>query len=440
MAVFQPQSSRRQPALEMSSIEPSSSAVQTRVVHAFNMFNLTAGLTAVMWYAFGAIPIFLGVVAALDLPANVSVSWFFITFVTAGVGTILLSLHYRQPIAIGWTLPGLVFLGTAGLDTSVAELTGATALAGLVILLLGLLGVGERLKRWLPLPIVLGMFAGSILHYATGIFAQFDSQPVVVGSAIAGYVAARALNRPWLPAVGGAVMTGLAAASISGQVHFGAFSITPPTLISVMPHFTVGGFLTLSIPLVILVIGTGNVQGIGVLISQGFKPPVSVMTVAVGALSIVNALFGGHPATIQSAGSAIVGGADAGPREHRYVAAVIAGIGCVLLAAAASTASALLFVLPPNLVATLAGLAILCTLLGAIERTATSNLRLGSFFALLIASSPLMILGIGAALWAIIGGLLISLALERPALKAAVRGDDAASTGSTRTIACTANA
>jgi benzoate membrane transport protein len=165
-----------------------------------------------------------------------------------------------------------------------------------------------------------------------------------------------------------------------------------------------------------------------------------VTTVAIGALSIVNALFGGHPACLQSAGSAIVGGPDAGPRDRRYIAALIAGAGALFLAAMASTASALLTVLPANLVATLAGLAILCTLLGAVERTATSDLRLGAFFALLIASSPLMILGIGAALWSIVGGFIISLALERPALMAAIRDDQSRLKESPQTIACAGGA
>lgn len=405
-----------------------------------NMFNLTAGLTAILWYAFGAIPIFLGVVATLDLPPHVTTSWFFITFLTAAAGTILLSIHYRQPIAIGWSLPALVFLGTAGAKSGIEQLAGATILAGAVIAILGLLGVSERLTRWLPQSIVLGMFAGSILHYGTGIFVQFDAQPAVVGSAIAGYVAARALNRAWLPAVGGAVLSGMLVAAISGQVHFAAFNFAAPELVAVTPSWSINSFLTLSLPLVILVIGTGNIQGVGVLISQGYRPPVTPMTVAIGLLSVVNGLFGGHPASIQSAGTAILGGSEAGPRERRYVAAVIAGAGCIVLAATASTASALLYVLPANLVATLAGLAILSTLMSAIERTATSDLRLGSFFALLIASSPLTILGIGAPLWAIAGGLAVSLALERPALIAGLRGDRAEPKESTRTIACASSA
>ncbi len=401
-----------------------------------NMFNLTAAITAILWYAFGAIPVFLGVMAALNVPEGVATSWFFITFLTSAAGTVLLSLSYRQPIAIGWTIPGLVFLGTAGVGSNSETLAGATMLAGLIITLLGLFGIGARITRWLPQPIVLGMFAGTILHYATGIFAQLDANPMVVGSAIAGYVGARALNRAWLPAVGGAVLAGLLAAATSSQVHFADLSLAAPQLVAFTPSWSINSFLTLSLPLVILVIGTGNIQGIGVLISEGYRPPITVMTVAVGALSMLNGLFGGHPATIQSSGTAILAGSDAGPRQQRYVAAVIAGVGCILLAFAASTASALLYVLPASLVATLAGLAILCTLLGTIEQTATSDIQLGSFFALLIASSPLTILGIGAPLWAIVGGMAVSLALERPALVATLHSADAKPRDSTQTGSC----
>ncbi len=92
-------------------------------------------------------------------------------------------------------------------------------MAGVLIVALGLLGVGARLMRWLPFPIVMGMFAGSILGYVTGIFEQLDLHPGVVGAAIAGYLGARALGRSWLRPVAGAVVLGLAGAGFAGQVH-----------------------------------------------------------------------------------------------------------------------------------------------------------------------------------------------------------------------------
>ena len=381
-----------------------------------NVSNVAAGATAVLWYAFGVAPLFLGVMAQLALSPEAVSSWFFITFFTSGVSSLFLALRERMPLAVGWTVPGLVFLGMAGAGSDVAELAGASLVAGGILLLLGLLGLGERLTRWLPLPLVLGMFAGGVLHYATDIFAQLDRQPVVVGAALAGYLGARALDRPWLPPVGGAAAAGIVAAALAGLVHPGALVWGPPQLVPVLPHVAPRDVLALSLPLIVLVVGTGNVQAFGVLASQGYHAPVNLVTGAVGVMSVVNALFGGHPATVQNAGTAILAGEDAGPREQRYVASLVAGAGCLLLAFGATTAGTLLGVLPASLVASLAGLALLRTLMDALGKALAADLRLGAFFALAIAASPLTILGIGPAFWALVGGYAVSFAVERPAL------------------------
>jgi len=158
------------------------------------------------------------------------------------------------------------------------------------------------------------------------------------------------------------------------------------------------------------------VQGLGFLLSQGYRPRIGLVTVVVGLSSLVNAAFGGHPATIQRVGVGIVGGEAAGPRDQRYVANLVAALCALLLGLCATMAGTLLGVLPPALVAALAGLAILSAAMDALHRSAVSDLPVGAFFALAIAASPLTILGIGSAFWALAGGGLVSLALERPAL------------------------
>ncbi len=386
-----------------------------------NPANVAAGVTAGLWYAFGAIPLQLNAAASLHLSAETSSSWFAIIWITGAVSSIPLSLRYRQPLAITWTIPGLVFLTTVGDRYTLPEIAGASLVAGVVILGLGLAGIGERLMHWLPLPIVMGMFAGSILSYATGIFSQFGAEPLVVGAALAGYLSARAASRSWLPPIGCAVIAGVVAAAIAGQVHPEAFQVAPPILVIGWPAINPGSLLTLSVPLVVMAIGIGNVQGIGMLVSQGYKPPINLITVIVGVNSIVNAFFGGHPSTVARNGVAIVAGDDAGPLDTRYVANVVASLCALAIGASATTASGLLAVLPFGLVASLAGLAILSALLDALQKTVKTDLPMGAFFALVIAASPLTLLGIGSAFWAIIGGLLVSLVVERVPLLRAVR-------------------
>ena len=386
-----------------------------------NGANAAAGVTAGLWYAFGAIPIQLEAAASFDLTPEAASSWFFIIWFTGAVSSILFTLRYRQPLAITWTIPGLVFLATVSGLYTLPEIAGASLAAGIMILALGFLGVGARLMRWLPLPIVMGMFAGSILSYATGIFEQLGAQPWVVGAAIVGYLGARRLGRTWLPPVGGAVVAGLAAAAVAGQVHPEAFRWSLPAVVPLVPAFDPGSLLAVSVPLVVMAIGIGNVQGLGMLVNQGYRPPTNLLTIVMGINSIINAVFGGHPSTVARNGVAILAGDDAGPRDQRYVANLIASLFALFLALSAMTASALLEVFPISLVASLAGLAILSVLMDALQKTVATDLRLGAFFALIIAASPFTILGIGSAFWALVGGFLVSLLLERPALAQILR-------------------
>lgn len=401
---------------------PARQTIQPRALKGdIGIANSSAGLIAIVSYMFGAVPVMLGVLGTLNLsPAHLS-SWIFITFFTSGAGSILLSLRYRQPVAIGWSLPALVLIGTMGGRYSMPELIGASLIAGVVVLALGALGIGERIMHWVPLPLVLAMFAGSMLHYVTGVFAQFGAQPLIVGGALTGYVLARHCACSWMPPVAGAVIAGVTAAAVAGQVHVASVAWAMPSLALSAPSFSASSILALSLPLVVLTIGTGNVQGIGLLLNQGYRVPINPITSAIGLSSIANAAFGGHTATIQSASGAILVSEEAGPRETRYVASVIAGVGCLIIAGMAAMVGSMLGVLPSSLVLSLAGIAILRTLMDATEKTMTTDLRLGAFFAFMIAASPLTILGVGAAPWAIAGGYIVSLVVERPALLAELR-------------------
>lgn len=386
-----------------------------------NAANVAAGVTAGLWYAFGAIPLQLAATDSLDLTPEAASSWFFIIWFTGAVTSIPLTLRYRQPLAITWTIPGLVFLAAVGDRYTLSEIAGASLAAAIMIVVLGLFGVGELLMRWLPFPIVMGMFAGSILGYVTAIFEQFGVSPGVVGSAIAGYLGARALRRAWLPPVAGAVIAGLTAASIAGRVHPEAFRWSPPHVEPLSPALDPGSLFALSVPLVLMAVGIGNVQGIGMLVAKGYRPPINLLTVVVGTNSVVNAIFGGHPSTVARNGVAILASDDAGPRDQRYVANLVASSFALFLALSATTASTLLDVLPSGLVITLAGLAILTALIDAFQRAVATDLPTGAFFALAIAASPLTLLGIGSAFWALVGGWLVSLVVERPALVKTLR-------------------
>jgi len=216
--------------------------------------------------------------------------------------------------------------------------------------------------------------------------------------------------------MGGAVLTGVGVAALAGQVRLQALSWSPPQVAPIWPAIDLANILALAVPLVVISLGVGAVQGIGVLESQGFRPPTRLLTMVIGVNSLVNAMFGGHPASMQAQGMAILAGPEAGPREQRYVGSIVAALWAMLLALGANTAGALPNILPASLVASLAGLALVSAVLDALRKAVSSDLPVGGFFALAIASSSLTALGIGAAFWALLGGLTVSLLLERGAL------------------------
>jgi benzoate membrane transport protein len=386
------------------------------------MANLSAGLSAGLFYLFGSVPIFLSASDRLGLTSREQTSWFFVIFMTSAIASLLLSLALRMPVPIGWSAPGLVFLATMSDRYSHAEMVGAIMAAGALMVALGLAGVADQLMRWLPLPIVMGMFAGNVLAYVTGVFSPLNEQPWTIGAAIGGYIAARAFGRAWCPPMLGAVTAGILATTLTRQVNTGVLHWTLPEIAVIGPEFHAGSLAALTMPLVVMAIGMGNLQGFGFLATQGYRPPVSKVTILMGITTMINAILGGHVSSIQNNGAPVLGGPEAGPREHRYVAVVIASVIAIGVALCAATVGTLLGLLPSALVPALAGLALMTSMQEALKKATQSDLSTGAFFALVVAGSGMSIAGIGPALWALVGGLVVSLLVERPAFLDAWRG------------------
>ena len=86
--------------------------------------NVAAGMTAGLFYAFGAVPVHLDAMRSMQLGAGAASSWFFIIFMTSAISSLVLSLKYRMPLPIGWSMPGLIFLATATGHYTHAEIAG----------------------------------------------------------------------------------------------------------------------------------------------------------------------------------------------------------------------------------------------------------------------------------------------------------------------------
>jgi benzoate membrane transport protein len=381
----------------------------------------SAGLTAVLFYAFAPLPVQVAVCASLGLSAGESSRWIAIVWATGAVASIGLSLAYRQPIAITWSVLSLVYLGSLAGQFTFAELVGANLVAGVAILALALLGVGERVMRLVPLPIVLGMFAGSILEFVTGAVEATVADAAVAGAAVGGYLLARAAGGRRVPPVGVAVLCGAAAVVVSGGMGPVEGAWGGPELGVPGIALSPAAILTVSPALVVFALALGNVQGLGYMVAQGYRPPVRGISVAVGLGSIVNAVLGGHQASVGRATSAIVGGPEAGPVRGRWRASVISSVGALAIAVAAGPIVAVVAALPASFVAAVCGLALIGPFQESLARSLAGPLRLGALVAFVVAATPFTAGGVGSSSWALLAGIAASLAAEREDLVAALR-------------------
>jgi len=387
-----------------------------RFLRDLNPAAFWAGITAFLWYAFAGIPLHLAIATQLKLSPGETASWILIVWLTSAAASIGVSLFYRVPIPITWTIPGIIYLGALAGRFSYAEIVGANLLAAVLMVVLGALGIGKRIMTWLPLPIVMGMFAGSILEYGTRLVSATVDDVLVAGSCVLCYLAGRVLNDPRLPPMGLAAIGGGIAMFLRSSAVPLDIAWAPPVLAVPEMAFGFAAFAAITLPMIVLSMGLGNVQGLGFLQAQGYKVAVNPVSVLVGIVSTLNAIFGGHPAIVARTGVAILAAKEAGPAEGRYWGVVISAILTLLIAFAGTTIAALVGVLPRSYVFALGGLAILGALQDSLEKGFSGPLRFGALVAFIVAVTPFAVLGISSAFWSVLAGLAGSVLLEREEL------------------------
>jgi benzoate membrane transport protein len=377
-----------------------------------NAAAVSAGLTGFIWFACGALPLQLALSAALGL----STGSVFIVWATGGAASIVLSLRLRQPIPIAWSIPALVYVASLTGRFNAAEIAGATLASAGMLAAFVLAGGGSRLMRWLPMPIVMATFAGSLLEYMHRAVAATVADAMIAGAVVAGYFAARLIASPRVPPVGVALVVGSLALAAQGTVSLGELAWSFPTLEVPRFQFDPAAITAVSVPLVVFALGLGNAQGLGFLRAQGYEVPVDRVSRAVAMGSLINALFGGTPATVARNAAALLAGPDAGPARGRYWGVLISSALTVVMACALAPFAVLIAALPASFAVTLAGVALVSSLQDALEKAFAGPLRFGAVLAFVVAATPFSLGGITSGFWALVAGILASLVAREPGL------------------------
>jgi benzoate membrane transport protein len=140
--------------------------------------------------------------------------------------------------------------------------------------------------------------------------------------------------------------------------------------------------------------------------AHGYRPEPGTVFTATGLASLAIAPLGAHPINLAAITAALCAGRDAHPDPaRRWVASVASGAGYVVLGLGAGLAAAVIAAAPPLLIQTVAGLALLGTLGGALTSAAASERdRLPAMATFVTTVSGIAVLGIGAAFWGLLAG------------------------------------
>ena len=359
----------------------------------------------------------------MGLPDRQTSSWIALIYGLPMIPSLVLTLRHRMPLLLTGNVFALIFFASLGDRIGFPELAGAAMLAGAIVLVTAILGITGRLAGWIPAPIVQGLIAGAVMPFVVGIFSALSTSdetgripvevPIMVGSAVLAYLVSQASLGSRFPPILPAFLVGLAVAATTGQVGTFSLHLAAPRLELVTPEFSWTAIATVTPVLLALMTVQANIPSVIYLESQGYRPPERQLNVVSGAGTMLGSLFG--PITIVLALPPVLlsAGPAAGDRSIRYRSVYVPVVAGILIAIFAGTAADLAVLVPPVLLLTMAGLALVPALTVALREVTRGPLVLGPLCAFAIALSDISVLGLGPFFWSLVGGTLISLVFER---------------------------
>ncbi|GAB6983675.1 benzoate/H(+) symporter BenE family transporter [Nocardioides pyridinolyticus] len=333
--------------------------------------------------------------------------------VVQALGMVWLSVRHRTPVSLAWSTPGAALLITTGtVEGGWPAAVGAFTVTALLILLTALLPwLGDVIAR-IPTSLARAMLAGVLLPICLQPVLGVVDSPLLVGPVVLAWLVMHRISRRW------AVPASLAVALVVVLVEAGSSvdgSDLLPTMTWTTPSWTVPAVVSIAVPLYIVTMASQNVPGVAVMSSFGYTVPWRESIGVTGLGTLLGAPFGGHAMNLAAITAAMTAGPTAGPdRDRRWIATTSAAATYVVLALAASALAALVAAAPGDVIPAAAGLALIGTfgtaLAGAL---AEEGEREAAAVCFLVAASGITVLGIGAAFWALIAGLVM-----RPVLRA----------------------
>lgn len=400
-----------------------------------NMQPVLAGVvTAVVGFA-STFAVVLAGLRGVGADSRQAASGLLAVSIAGGVTAVVLGLRHRVPISIAWSTPGAALLvATGAVDGGFPAAAGAFLVTGALIVTAGLLPPLGRAIAAIPKPIAAAMLAGVLLDLCIAPVRAVVDMPLLAAPILLVWAVLGRFARAW------AVPAALAAAVVVILLRTPdtlAGAAAAPGIAFTAPIFTVEAMISIALPLFVVTMASQNVPGMAVLHGHGYTPPLRGVLLGTGLATSVAAPFGSHAVNLAAITAALVAGPDAHPDpRRRWIASVTSGIGMITLGLGASAVTAFALSSPPILIEAVAGLALLGALKSAVaSAVADTGKRMAAVVTFAVTASGVAVLGVGAAFWGLLAGMLILALRPRAAVvrKPRLAGDDplAAERGST---------
>ncbi|UMZ74765.1 benzoate/H(+) symporter BenE family transporter [Natranaerofaba carboxydovora] len=377
----------------------------------FDRHNLGAGIVAAI-FGLSAGVVHISAANSVGLPSDFTMIWVTALYFINGLFGVLVASYYRQPLPMANSFPGVFLFVAFVANAGLAPTLGGTLVAGFLAFLIGFSGAMGKIMRFTPTPIVMGMISGILLSFGLDLVTPLEDSFLPAALMIGTYLLIQRFY-PKFPAIVGALITGVIYMFIVGVDFTGVSLMTNYPRFSV-PEFDISVILSYGIPLTIILVGVETPAGVGLLKAAGYKKsPANGITAANGIGTMVSAFFNLHNTCIAAPMTAITSSPEAGKLDKRWVSAVLVGLIWMAAAPFYGSLVTLFEIMPPFFINIIAGLALLKVLVSTFGNAfGTGGHTIGALFAFLIAASEIELLNIGAPLWSLVIGILVSLILE----------------------------
>ncbi|WP_114189251.1 benzoate/H(+) symporter BenE family transporter [Microvirga aerophila] len=378
---------------------------------------ITSAVVAALVGFGSTIAIIIAAANAVGADAAQTSSWVAALCLSMAATSGFLSVRYRIPVVTAWSTPGAALIAASS-GISVNAAVGSFLLAGGLIVLAAFVKPFGRLIERIPTAIAAAMLSGVLIRFVMAVFESAQGAPGLVLPLVAVFLLVRLVN-PAL-AVLAVLFVGLAIAFGAGLARPLPSDLALSSLTFIAPAWEPAALIGLGLPLFLVTMASQNLPGFAVLRASGYTPPSRPILAVTGLASVVTAFFGAHTSNLAAISAAICTGPDTHPDPaKRWLVGPFYALSYLIFAAFSAALIGVIAALPPELIKTVAGLALMGAFAGALGSALSDEAkRFPAVLAFAVTASGLTLFGIGSAFWGLVAGLA---ALGLDALASSIR-------------------